>query len=157
MKKLALLFTFLYTAPLYAASSDTLLLQGSVSAVNDIAVTAVAGVNNTLNITGGASNVTVANVAETSNNLLGYKIMMSSANAGELRNTSDATKKTTYTVAYGAGSAVTPTTSAAQVKNVTSLTGLTTNTSAVKVNVTAYPSAPAGTYNDTLTLSIVAN
>ncbi|MGE3260667.1 MAG: fimbrial protein [Bacteriovoracia bacterium] len=157
MKKVALSFLLLYTAPVWAASTDTLLLQGSVTAVNDIAVTAVSGVNNSLNIVGGQSNVTVANVAETSNNLLGYKIMMSSANAGELRNASDASKKTTYTVVYGSGSAMTPTTSAAQVKSVSSLTGLTTNSSAVKVNVVAYPSAPAGTYSDTVTLSIVAN
>lgn len=157
MRKLIFSFVLLYTAPVWAASTDNLLLQGIVNAVNDISVTAVSGVNNSLNITGGASNLTVANVSETSNNLLGYKIMMSSANGGELRNTGDVSKKTTYTVAYGSGSAVTPTTSAAQVKNVNALTGLTTNSSAVKVNVTAYPSAPAGTYNDTLTFSIVAN
>jgi hypothetical protein len=145
------------TAPAWAASSDTLLLQGSVTAVNDIAVTAVAGVNDSLDITGGVSGLTVANVAETSNNLAGYKITMASANAGELRNTADATKKTTYTVSYDGAAAVTPGTSAAQVKNVSSLSGLTTNSSALQVNVTAYPAAPAGTYNDTLTLAIIAN
>jgi hypothetical protein len=157
MKKLAISLLLLSSAPVWAASSGTLLLQGSVAAVNDIVVTPVAGVNTTLNITGGVANLTVANVSETSNDLLGYKIMMSSANAGELRNASDATKKTTYTVAYDTGSAVAPTASPAQVKNVSSLAGLTTNASAVKVNVTAYPTAPAGTYSDTVTLAIVGN
>lgn len=157
MRFLTLMLMTLTTSPVWAASSDTLLLQGSVTAVNDISVAAVSGANNSLNITGGVSNLTVANVSETSNSLLGYKINMSSANGGELRNTSDATKKTTYTISYDGGSAVTPSTSAAQVKNVTSLGALTTNSSAVKVNVTAYPTAPAGTYNDTLTFSIVAN
>ncbi|MGZ3694946.1 MAG: fimbrial protein [Bdellovibrionota bacterium] len=157
MKKLAVCLLLLQSVPVFAASSGTLLLQGTVAPVNDIVVTAVAGVNNALNIVGGQTNLTVANVSETSNDLLGYKIMMSSANAGELRNASDATKKTTYTLAYDTGSATAPTTTPTQVKNVSTLAGLTTNASAVKVNVTAYPTAPAGTYSDTVTLAIVGN
>lgn len=140
-----------------AASSGTLLLQGIVGVVNDIVVTANGSNNTSLNITAGESAKLVGSAAETSNNLLGYKIFISSPTGGELRNTADATKKTTYKIAYNGGAAVTPTVAGVQVKNVASLIGLTTANSNINVDVTAYPTAPAGTYQDTLTVSIVAN
>ena len=139
-----------------AASSDTLALQGSLAAVNSIAVTP-SGSYSALNITGGESNTTLASVAETSNDLRGYTISMSSTNAGELKNTSDGTKKTSYTISYDGASASAPAVAPQTVKTVSSLAGLTTNTSAVKINVTAYATAPAGTYSDTITFAVVGN
>jgi hypothetical protein len=153
----ALLSAALVSSQAMATSSETLVLSGTVAVVNDISINPVAGAYDGLNITAGQSNLTVANVDETSNNLAGYKITLASANAGELRNTANAAKKTTYTVSYGGGTAAAPSSSAQIVKNVSSLNALTTTSSALNVNVTAYPSAPAGTYNDTLTLAIVAN
>lgn len=158
MKKLFVLSAFLLTTgAAEAASTGTLLLQGTVALVNDIVVTPNGANNTTLDIVGGAAGVLVASVAETSNNLTGYKINAKSDNGSELRNSSDATKKTTYTISYDGGSAVTLTTSYQQVKNVTSLAGLTTNNSNVNATVAAYAAAPAGTYSDTVTFQIVAN
>lgn len=159
MKKLTLsvLALSLLGASAFAASSGTLTLRGTVAAVNDVVVTPN-GDNLLLNITAGETGKLVASVAETSNNLAGYKIFISSPTGGELRNTSDATKKTTYQIKYnGSATAVTPTVSGAQVKNVASLTGLTTANSNVNVVVAAFATAPAGTYEDTLTVSIQAN
>lgn len=139
-----------------AAPSGTLTLRGTVAVVADIVVTPN-GDNLALDIAGGESNKLVASAAETSNNLTGYKIFVSSATDGELRHTTDATKKTTYQVRYAGSSAVSPTASGVQVKNVSSLSGLTTNNSNINVDVDAYATAPAGTYEDTLTITIQSN
>jgi hypothetical protein len=84
---------------------------------------------------------------------------MYSGNAGQLRNTADASKKTTYQISYGGSSFVQPpsSTSPVVVKNVSSLSALTSATSSVNVQVDAYTAAPAGTYTDVVTLSIVSN
>ena len=152
-----MLYKLLFTILTYAASTGTLLLSGTVAVVNDIVITP--SNNTTLNILSGEVAKNVGSVAETSNNVLGYKIYMYSNNAGELQHTGDNSKKTTYQVSYGGGSYVTPPLvgSPVQVKNVSSLSGLTTNNSTVLVNVTAYASAISGTYTDTITFSIVAN
>lgn len=140
-----------------AASTGTLLLQGTVGLVNDIVVTANGTNNINLNITGGETAKSVGSAVETSNNLLGYKIFISSPTGGELRHTVDATKKTTYKISYAGAASVTPTVAGVQVKNVAALLGLTSATSAIAADVTALPTAVAGTYQDTLTVSIVAN
>jgi hypothetical protein len=143
----------------WAASSGNLTLSGSVAVVNDISITANGSNNTTLNIVAGETAKNVAAVDETSNNAAGYKIYMYSTNAGELRHSVDPLKKTTYTISYGGGSYGAPPLSASpvQVKNVSSLAGLATATSQVLITVVAYPTAIAGSYSDTLTLSIVAN
>ncbi|KHD88602.1 MAG: hypothetical protein OM95_08135 [Bdellovibrio sp. ArHS] len=140
-----------------AASSGTLLLQGTVSVVNDIVVAANTANNTSLNITGGETGKNVATVTETSNNLNGYKIKISSPTGGELRHTTNSAQKTTYKIGYDGAASVTPTVAGVVVKNVTALTGLTTDTSEVAVDVTAYANAAAGTYQDTLTIAIEAN
>lgn len=140
-----------------AASTGTLVISGTVALVNELVITANGSNNTNLNITGGESAKLVANVAETSNNGLGYTVTLSSANGGQLRLASDATKKTNYQLSYNGGSYSQPSASAATVKTVSSLGALTTNTSPVRVNVTAFANAPAGTYSDTITLTIAAN
>jgi hypothetical protein len=158
MKFLAFaVFALTVTTQAQAADTGTLLLQGVVSAVNSITVTPNGANNTTLDIVNGESSKLVASVQETSNSLTGYKINAKSANGSELRNTSDAAQKTTYTLSYDGASPVTLTTAYQQVKNVSSLTGLTTNSSDVAVTVAAYAAAPAGTYEDTVTFQIVAN
>ncbi|MGE3260668.1 MAG: hypothetical protein AB7K68_02705 [Bacteriovoracia bacterium] len=154
---LPLLALFLSTSAANAASSGTLLLSGVVPLVNDIAITANGSNNSTLNISGGETAKLVASVSETSNNSSGYTVTLSSANAGQLKLASDATKKTAYQISYNGGSYVSPAVSPATVKTVSSLGTLTTNSSPVRVNVTAFANAPAGTYSDTITLAIVAN
>ncbi len=152
-----ILASFLFGISALAASSGNLLVQGTVGIVNDIVVTPVAGVNNNLDILAGESNLKVADVEESSNNLTGYSISMSSVNAGTLVHNSDNTKSTPYTISYDGATATAPTASPAVVKNVASLTGFTQNFSEVKINVTAYPSAPVGVYSDTITFAISAN
>lgn len=149
------LAALLFPTVAFGASTGVLILQGVVGVINDIVITPSG--NLTLNITAGEVNKTVASVAETSNNLSGYKIFISSPTGGELRNTTDSTKATPYQIRYAGATAVTPTIAGVQVKNVTTLAALTTVNSSVAVNVTAYPLAPAGTYQDSLTISIVAN
>lgn len=139
-----------------AATSGTLLLQGEVQQVLDLVVTPN-GSNTNLNIVGGQTDVKVATAAETSNILAGYKIKISSPTSGELRHTGNATHKTTYTVSYDGATAVSPTVAGVVVKNVSSLSGLTTNTSDINVSVVALSTAVAGIYQDTLTVSIEAN
>ena len=159
MKKITLALALVLAASTqaHAASTGTLLLQGVVAVVNNITVIPNGTNNTSLDIVAGETNKLVASVQEVSNNLAGYKINAKSNNGSELRNLSDATKKTTYTMSYNGASAVTLTTSYQQVKNVSSLSGLTTANSDVKVNVAAFASAPAGTYEDTITFQIVAN
>ncbi|XGC81037.1 hypothetical protein ACES2L_00900 [Bdellovibrio bacteriovorus] len=153
----AVLATLMTSNVAFAATSGTVLLQGTVAAATDISVVENTANNTSLNIVGGESNKNVATATETSNNLAGYKVKISSATAGELRNTSDVTKKTTYKIAYDGATAVSPTVAGVVVKNVTSLSGLTSATSNVNVDVTAYSTAPAGLYSDTLTIAIEAN
>lgn len=154
---LSLLTLFLAATAAQAASSGTLMISGTVPVVNDLAITANGTNNSTLSITGGETAKLVANVAETSNNGSGYTVTLSSANGGQLRLASDATKKTTYQLSYNGGSYAQPSASATTVKSVSSVAALTTNTSPVRVNVAAFAGAPAGTYSDTITLTIVAN
>jgi hypothetical protein len=140
-----------------ASDTGTLLLQGVVQAQNSIVVTPNGSNNTSLNITAGENNKNVASVVETSNNLTGYKINAKSANNSELRNSNAANVKTTYTLSYNGGTAVTLSNNYQQLKNVTQLNGQTSNTSNVVVNVQAFAAAPAGTYSDTVTFQIVSN
>lgn len=156
-KLLAVVATMAIGTSAMAASSGSLLLQGTVALVNTIVVTANAANNTSLNITTGETGKNVASVAETSNDLNGYTITVSSPTGGFLVNTANAAAKTAYKVSYNGATAVTPTVAALQVKSVASLSGLTTNTSAVTVDVTGLSTAAAGTYQDTLTIAIVAN
>lgn len=159
MKKIALtmMSTLALGTSVFAATSGTLIIQGTVADQYALVITPNAATYQSLNIVAGSTATNVASVAETANNLNGYKIKLSSANGGELRHTSNAAKKTTYTLSYDGATAITPSSTATVVKSVTTLAGLTTNTSNVAVNVAAYASAPAGLYQDTLTISIEAN
>lgn len=136
--------------------TGTLTISGIVAVINELEVTPTADAI-TLNILAGESDKLVASVSERSNNIGGYKIKMSSANGGQLVNGSNSALKTAYKLGYNGGSKVTLTTGQTDVKNVTALTALTTVASAVRVDVTALPTAAAGTYSDVITVSIVAN
>lgn len=155
-------FTFALTAlalvsQAQAADTGTLLLRGEVAVVNNILVKPNGTANTNLDILGGESNKLVAAVEETSNNSTGYKINVKSQNQGELRNTKDASRKTTYRLGYNGQSPISLTQNYQQVKNVSVLNGQTTASSNVVVDVSALPNAVAGTYEDTVTFQIVAN
>lgn len=140
-----------------AATTGTLNLSGTVAVVSELTVTANGSNNSSLDIVNGESNKLVGSATETSNNLAGYKIKLSSTNGGELRNTTDSSKMTTYKVSYNGDTPATPSTTATTVKNVSSLGALTTEISEIRVDVDAASTAAAGTYTDTLTLSIESN
>lgn len=154
---LALLSTLAVSTSALAATSGTLLLQGEVQQVLDLVVTSVPASTNLNIVTGESTAVKVGSATETSNILAGYKIKISSTTNGELRHVGTPSNKTTYTIKYDGAAAVTPTVAGVEVKNVPSLSGLTTDTSDIEVLVAAFPNAPAGTYQDTLTVTIEAN
>ncbi|MFL5815461.1 MAG: fimbrial protein [Bdellovibrionia bacterium] len=160
MKKLSFLaLSALIVTPAFAASTGTLTLSGNVAAVNDITVTPNGTNNTSLNIISGETGKNVASVTESSNDKDGYKIQIHSANGGQLQLAGQPSKYTTYQISYAGGSYTTPPLAASPVtiKNVSSLSALTSATSAVAVNVTAYPTALAGTYSDTVTFAIIGN
>ena len=159
MKGLLFIAAGLIASSSYAVytPSATLNISGTVLAINEIEITPTIDAID-LNITGGETNQLVATVSERSNSFTGYKITMKSANASKLVNSLAGGAFTNYTVLYDTMTVpMTLTTDDQEVKNVASLTALTTVSSDVKVNVTAKPLAPAGTYSDTITISIAAN
>lgn len=157
MKKLILsAIVLLATVTSYAASSGSFVISGTVASVNDIIIEPNMANKDSLNIVAGETAKNVANVIESSNNLNGYVIKMSSANASKLVH-SNPLYFTNYTASYDGGSYVSLTTTPQIVKTSPALTGLTTdNANAVNVNVNAFASAPAGYYSDTITISIEA-
>lgn len=156
MKTLLLTSLLLITTHLQAASTGTLFISGTVAAINELVITPNNDAVN-LNITNGEVNKQVAIATETSNNLAGYKIYAKSLNSSKLVHNVDSNYHTTYTMSYDGGSPVTLSSSDQVVKNVSSLAGLTTDNSDIKVNVAAAPTLPSGVYSDVITISIVAN
>lgn len=169
MKTLLFIATGLMAASVMAASSgfDNLLISGTVESLNTLVVTANAPNNTTLPILAGSvAAINVGKATETSNNSTGYKITMSSVNGSKLINGLNATTSanviSTYKISYAGGSAVSmPLTSSGvpvEVKNVSTLSGLTSVDSSIEVvELAANGNAAQGTYSDTITISIVAN
>lgn len=153
-KMMTLLAALTAVSTAHAASTEVLHLQGEVGLINELILTPTAAATD-LDIVGGEVSRKVADVTERSNSLNGYKIMLSSANGGYLEHTADSSRKTAYTLIYGSASAVSLTTTPTQILQVSG-NGLVENDRDVKVNVTALPTAAAGTYADDVTISIVA-
>jgi hypothetical protein len=155
MKLKLIIMSLLISSSVFAASSGTLLLKGTVLVSSDVVVVPLAKAT-TLNVTTGEVSTSVANVNETSNNRLGYKINLTSANGGKLKLTTDVTKTISYTMDY-AGKVLTLSTTAQTAKTVSSLSAKTTSTSLVKITTTGNINALGGDYTDTVTISIVSN
>jgi hypothetical protein len=155
MKQL-LLAALLLSNMAQAATTGTLIISGTVAAVNDLSITPSVNAMS-LNIISGEVSKQIGLATETSNSLSGYKIRMRSLNGSKLAHTVDNSKNTDYTISYNNGNYVNLSMSDQDVKNVSSLNGLTTQTSDIKINVVPYPNAPSGVYSDTVTISIVAN
>lgn len=150
MKMLLFLLFTLSTA--HAATSGTLTLSGTIATVVSVAITPQVGYN-ALNLAANATNQVVASVNESSNNPLGYKVKLSSANAGKLVNGSN---QFTYTARYDSV-AVTLSTTPQVVTNVASQSSTVSVNKNVDVSFTGSSSLMAGTYTDTLTVAIEAN
>lgn len=98
-----------------AATTGTLLLQGTVAEVVSIVVTPEAAAS-TLDLSASPAALKVASVNEKSNANTGYKISVKSANNGLLQNGS--LDSLAYQISYDGGSAISPTTADQDVKTV---------------------------------------
>lgn len=155
MKKIALITTLLtLTSASFAATSGNLILRGTVPLNLSILVTPEA-VAQTLDLTTTQSDLKVASINEKSNSKTGYKITVSSLNAGKLKRT-DGSETLTYTLKYG-GSAV-ALASATDVV-VSSSAGLANTNKDVTISYTgaATDTMVQGTYEDTVSFTIAAN
>jgi spore coat protein U-like protein len=138
----------LFSLPALADStSGTVALKGTVPLVCTVGVT---DLNQSLNLTGGESNKSVGSVVENCNSGTGYNITVSSSNSGKLKAASGSAE-ISYTVGYdgqsgGLGSNLTVARSGAQFAK----------TSSLAVTVPANAQAIAGSYSDTVTITIAA-
>lgn len=160
MKKMNFLMTTITTAlfsgiVFAATDSDNLFLQGVVAEETSIEVTANAEATN-LNIIEGETGLLIGSSVERSNSLNGYTVSFYSANGGELQNASDPTVSTTYEISYGGGSFLSPGTSGSPQVLVTEagVGSAIEETRDISINVTAFPNAIVGSYEDTVTFVI---
>ncbi|WP_290730469.1 fimbrial protein [Halobacteriovorax sp. JY17] len=156
MRKLLIASTLsILTLSSFAAPQGTLLLQGSIGQVLSLTVEAEAGVNNSLDLTSSESDLKVGTVTEQTNSNTGYKILIRSANAGQLKNGS--LDQVDYTLKYD-GTAVSLSQSDTEVKN-ESTGGVYNHASDVEISYTGQPAASLtqGTYSDTVTFTIQVN
>ncbi|MDE1148405.1 MAG: hypothetical protein PW843_17600 [Azospirillaceae bacterium] len=144
----AVVFAAFAAAPSFAATTGT---SGTVQLNSTVALTctvAVTDSNATLNILAGSSNVQVGSVVENCNDGAGYTITVASANNGSLKSSATGAQAINYTTTYdgtnGSGSSFTVTRSGAQFAK----------TAAMYVTVPASAQAIAGSYADTLTVTI---
>jgi hypothetical protein len=153
MKFLLLSFVMLSTASYAVTDSDTLSLTATVA--ETVSITVVADSNATgLDLHTTKSDLAVAAVTEASNAANGYKVLAKSANNGTIKH-STAASNVAYTMKYDGGSAVTLSTSDAQIKSKTS--GVYTGeVSAATISYTgvAATSLLSGSYSDTITFTI---
>lgn len=107
----------------------------------------------TLNVKGGNNNVTVASIQETCNNPSGFTVAISSANNGNLMN---GTNAVAYTIDYD-GTAEALTTTKIRTRTGTRFDDATNTGRDFGVTLAASPSAVAGTYSDTITITIASS
>jgi hypothetical protein len=141
----------------FAAVEGDLTISGTVAP--EISLSLSTNTYTTLDILAGGDH-SVATATEVCNDLDGYKIYGYSVNGSQLENQANTAVKTAYSVKYDGASAVTlGQGSAAKVilKSSGALTASADYDSSIVIDVTSMPTAPAGVYQDTITLQIVAN
>ena len=142
-----------------AALSGNITISGTVANNTSITVASHAGYN-TLDIAGGVTDQQVATATETCNDKLGYKVTLTTLNAGSgtaafLKGPAGNTDTAPYTMTYN-GVAVTLVAGSAVVTSVTAKTPSTGVTKNLNVTIPAIW-VNADTYTDTITLTIAAN
>ena len=154
MKKYALLLALvaLFAATAHAATTGNITISGSVAQQTNITVTPLTGYNN-LDLSTTASDLAVADVKEQNNTNLGYKVTLTSQNAGALKN------GTLGSMAYSAkynGSSVSLSSTPVTVTTGPVVTSPVNVTKQFKVSYTGIDPATVmqGTYSDTLTFTI---
>lgn len=135
--------------------SDTaeLVISGTVLPICNIEVAATVAAT-ALNISGGESATTIANVTEQSNSPAGYTVSVSSLNNGNLKHATIAGEEFAYQLSYDGAASFSPTTAPAVVKTSGPLPGFTTDVSAVQITFPAQATAMVGTYSDTLSFTL---
>lgn len=156
MKKILLATTFL-TLPLlsFAATSGSLLLQGTVAQKISLAVTPASAAS-TLDLALSQTDLVVASVNEKSNSKTGYKVTITSANLSKLKRV-DGLDVLSYTMKYN-GSAVSLSSAAGTTITDSAASSVNTNKD-VSISYTGLAAELMieGTYDDTVTFSIAAN
>ena len=161
---LASLGLFLNAAPIFAAD---VILSGDVAAITTVTVGTITGLGSTLG-TAGLSDLIVATATEKNNVTAGYKVTVSSANAAaatsgsmdvsKLICTAHPATPIAYTMKYGGTSvALGATTGSFTIDRTTSVNTPDGVDKDLTVSTSAATSALAGTYTDTITLSVVAD
>lgn len=151
----------------FAADSGNITVQGTVDPVNELTVTSQAGFS-TLDLTAGATDLTVAVVNEKNNDPDGYTVTLVSANAqaassAQARlNGADGANATVlnYSIKYGvaaAEAAVTlDTTGSAVVSSTSAATVEAGSNKNLKITFAGSTWKNADVYSDTVTLTIAA-
>lgn len=138
----------------FSATSGTLLLRGTVPLNLSLAVTAEAGAS-TLDLTATTSDLKVATINEKSNSKTGYKITVSSVNAGKLKRT-DGTEVFSYTLKYGGSSVALASATDVVVSNTAGVAN-TNKDVTISYSGAAADTMVEGAYEDTLSFTIAAN
>jgi hypothetical protein len=151
MKKLLTALLMTASSASFAGTTATLLLKGTIQQILDISVSADT-VASTLDLTTTQAATRVARVTEKSNSNSGYKVTISSANLGKLKNGAAVFN---YTLSYN-GSALNL---AAPVVQTNSAAAAVTVQKDVNISYTGVPQDQlvAGDYTDTVTFTIAAN
>ena len=155
MKKFFVLaLTALTFTSAYAATTGTLLLKGTVPRLLDITVTPTS-IASTLPLNTSQTNTVVASVNEKSNSVSGYKVSISSANAGKLVHQSVTSSSINYSLRYNSAAINLAT---GQTVTYSSSTPANANRS-VDISYTgvAHDLLIEGDYSDTVTFTIAAN
>lgn len=157
MKNYLVLFTLVLNSSfVFAQTPAEFFLSGNVPLINTAEVVPLPE-SQSLNILEGEFERLVARVNETSNSPRGYRVFVSSENGSRLRNAAQPDAFVNYNFSYGGAPAVVLTNFNQEVKRVTSVEGLVTNVSEVRVSLDKQPQALVGTYTDTVSISISAD
>jgi hypothetical protein len=150
MKSIALSLLLLSTSA-FASTTATLLLKGSIAPVLEVSVAPETLASN-LPLDIAQTNTKIGTVTERSNSRTGYKVTITSQNAGKMKLDND--NSLSYQLTYD-GQAVTLTQPQTFAFPFTSSAPVTRD---VKINYQAAPSSlPTGDYTDTLTFTIAVN
>lgn len=162
-KSLIVIYVFTAAFTLMAATTGSVVLQGSVPGILEVTVTAEAGYN-TLDLTTSVTDLLVATVVERSNKKAGYTVSIQSGNAvgagssDAFFKSADAGNSDTlsYTISYG-GASVSLISGSATVSDVSTRTSGTGTSNEVRIS---YDGSGAflfeDTYSDNLTFTITA-
>lgn len=150
----------LLSAVAHSATTGNLHLEGRIRQLVSIVVTSVSP-SSSLDLTVSANGLKVADVQEISNSQTGYRVTLTSANSGNLRNTSSTgqvIKEISYSATYD-GQAVSLSNSPQEITRYVNSTGQPSSfTKAFNISYVGSPeeSLPSGTYQDDLIFEIAA-